>query len=165
MSEENPRPRPRYRGNYKNVDAQGGYSIWINSEWHRSEMGNDHHGAIYRPVIEDPNTFISTEKVMLDYAVTMDDIPILREGFQAGLNRLEGLEIESQDETITETLKMFQAVFTFVEDGVRRKRWLRVVFWGDGELIMMAQGSSPQEYAYWKAMFYNSLMTVEIPVG
>ncbi len=51
---------------------------------------------------------------------------------------------------------------TFVEDGVTRKRWLRVVFWGDGELIMMAQGSTPQEYAHWKAMFYNSLMTVEI---
>jgi hypothetical protein len=165
MPEQNPRPRPRYHGTYKNSDPEGGYSIWIPSDWHRSEMTDGHHGAIYRPKVEDYHTFLSTEKIRLEYGVTMEDIPILREGFQDGLNRMEGLEIESQDESITETLKMFQAVFTFTEDGVQRKRWLRVVFWDDGELIMMAQGSTPPEYAYWKAMFYNALMTIEIPVG
>ena len=80
-----------------------------------------------------------------------------------GWRQFPALEIEWQDETITETLKLFEAKFTFLEGDVRRKRWLRVVYWGEGQLIMMAQGATPEDYEYWMPMFYNSLMTVEIP--
>jgi len=157
------KPGPRYRGIYKHIDLDGGYAIWIPIDWRKIEMVNGHHGWIYTPYPDRYDTCISTEKVELDFSITDDDIPTLREGFNAGLAKLPGLEIESQDEAITETLKLFEARFTFLEGDVRRKRWLRVVYWGDGQLIMMAQGATPEEFEYWLPMFYNSLMTVEIP--
>lgn len=161
MSEEKPRSRPRYRGNYKNIDQEGGYAVWIPSDWTKMEMANGHHGLIFLPDKNQPATFLSTEKVLLEYNVTMEDIPVLREGFQAGLNSLPDIDIESQDESITETLKMFEAKFTFTEDGVTRKRWLRLIYWAEGEMIAMAQGATPEEYHYWLPMFFNALKTME----
>lgn len=157
------KPGPRYRGVYKQVDLESGYAIWIPTDWRKIEMINGHNGYIYTPYPDRYDTCISTEKVVLDYSVTDDDIPVLREGFNAGLTNLPGLEIESQDEAITKTLKLFEARFTFLEGEARRKRWLRVVYWGEGQLTMMAQGATPEEFDYWMPMFYNSLMTVEIP--
>ena len=91
-------------------------------------MVSGHKGTIYTPLAEGYDTCISAEKIVLDYSITDEDIPILREGFNAGLQSLPGLKIESQDETVTPTLKLFEARFTFLEGDVRRKRWLRVVY-------------------------------------
>lgn len=156
------KPRPRYRGIRKQADPKGGYAIWIPNNWRKIKMVNGHNGWIYTPYPDRYDTCISTEKVVLDYSITDDDIPVLREGFNAGLAKLPGLEIESQDEAMTSTLKLFEARFTFLEGDARRKRWLRVAYWGEGELITMAQGATPEEFEYWLPMFYNSLMTVEI---
>ncbi|MBN1250332.1 MAG: hypothetical protein JXC32_21895 [Anaerolineae bacterium] len=161
MSEEKPRPRPRYRGTYKHIDKEGGYAIWTPMDWEKMEMSQGHHGFIFLPDRRQPATFLSTEKVVLDYSVTMDDVPVLREGFQDGLNSLPDIDIESQDETVTQTLKMFEAKFTFTDDGVTRKRWLRLIYWAEGQLIVMAQGATPEDYHYWLPMFFNSLMTIE----
>ena len=157
------KPGPRYTGIYKQIDLEAGYAIWIPTDWRKIDMVNGHDGHIYTPDKHGYDTCISTEKVELDFSITDDDIPILREGFNAGLASLPGIDIEWQDETMTDTLKLFEAKFTFLEGDVRRKRWLRVVYWGDGQLIMMAQGATPEDYDYWMPMFYNSLMTVEIP--
>ena len=161
MAEEKPRPRPRYRGTYKNIDQEGGYAVWTPTDWHKMEMSQGHHGLIFLPDEKQPATFLSTEKVVLEYSVTMDDVDILREGFEAGLASLPDISIEEQDETVTETLKAFEAKFTFTEDGATRKRWLRLVYWAEGELIVMAQGATPEAYHYWLPMFYNSIKTIE----
>lgn len=159
------KPGPRYRGIYRHVEREGGYSIWIPTDWRRLEMVGDHKGAIYTPYPDRYDTCISTEKVVLEHAVKHGDVPTLREGFTAGLNSLPDVQIESQDETVTSTLIIYEAKVTFSEGEARRKRWVRVVYWGEGQLIVMAQGATPEEYDYWMPMFYNSLMTVEIPVS
>ncbi len=156
---------PRYHGVYKHVFPEAGYSIWIPTGWRRLEMTNGHEGAIFAPYPDRYDTCISIEKVALEHTVRQKDVPVLRKGFVAGINSLPDAQIESQDEAITPTLIMFEAKFTFSEDDVTRKRWLRVIYWGTGQLIAMAQGATPDEYEYWLPMFYNSLMTVEIPVG
>jgi hypothetical protein len=37
-----------------------------------------------------------------------------------------------------------------------------VIYWEKGQLIVMAQGATPDEFEYWLPMFYNALMTVEV---
>ena len=159
------KPGPRYHGIYKHVFPEAGYSIWIPTGWRRLEMTNGHDGAIFTPDPDRYDTCISTEKVTLEHAVRQKDVPILRKGFQGGIDSLSDVEVESQDEKITPTLMLFEAKFTFSESEATRKRWLRVIYWGNGQLIVMAQGATPDAYEYWLPMFYNSLMTVEIPVG
>jgi len=165
MVVQGPRPRPRYRGTYKNIDEEGGYAVWCPTDWTRMEMTQGHHGFIFLMDEKQPATFLSTEKVVLAYPVTMDDVDVLREGYKAGLESLPDLVILEEDEEITETVKMFEAKFTFTEDGATRKRWLRLIFWGEAELITMAQGATPDEYDYWLPMFFNSMMTIDLGMG
>jgi hypothetical protein len=162
MTDEQRPARPRYHGARKYLSPEGGYAIWIPSDWHRREMINDHQGALYAPDAEDFSTCFSVEKVILEYAVKPKDMPVLRSGFTAGLESMPGCEIESQDEVVTPTLITLEARFSFLEDDVRRKRWVRNVYWGNGQLILIAQGATPEAFDYWLPMFYNTMTTVQI---
>jgi len=156
------RENPRYYGMLKHVDEGGGYAIWLPTGWHRFDMTDGHQGVIYSPYPDSFDTSFSAEKHTLDYPASKKDLPALREGFKAGLEALPGVEIESEDETVTATLMVLEARFTFLEGEARRKRWVRVVYWGRGQLVMIAQGSNPEEFDHWLPMFYNTMMTVEI---
>jgi hypothetical protein len=156
------RKGPVYTGIRKFVDIDEGYGIWLPSDWHRTDMVDGHKGAIFSPYPDRLDTCFVSEKHRLKYKVTQEDIPDLRKGFEAGLNAMPGVVVEKINEIITSTLITFEAIFTFEEEGQTRKRWVRNVYWGEGQLVMLAQGATPQEYEYWLPMFYNTMMTAEI---
>jgi hypothetical protein len=153
---------PRYYGQFKYVDKKGGYAIWLPTGWQQVEMVKGHHGAVFFPDPNDPNTCFSTEKFKLKYKTNKDDLAILREGLEEGLQKLPGIEIESREETITEQLLGFDMRFTFLEGEARRKRWLRVIYWGEGQLVFIAQGATPELFEYYLPMFFNTMMTFEM---
>ncbi len=152
---------PRYTGMRRHIDP-GGFAFWYPSDWHRTDMVDGHQGVIYSPYPDGFDTSFSAEKQMLKFAVHQSDVPTLRDGFTAGLQALPGIEVESQDETITSTVIFFEARFTFLEGEARRKRWVRLVYWGKGQLSLIAQGSTPEEFEYWLPMFYNTMITCEL---
>lgn len=156
------REPPRYRGLLKHSDEEGGFAVWVPSDWHRFDMAEGHRGVIYSPYPDNLNTTFLAEKRKLEYSVTEEDVPILREGFSKGLMALPGIEIERQDEVVTKTLITFEAEFTFLEEGTRRRRWVRNIYWGSGQLILIAQGATVEEYKYWLPMFYNTMVNFEI---
>jgi hypothetical protein len=39
---------------------------------------------------------------------------------------------------------------------------VRNIYWGDGQLILIAQGATVDEFQYWLPMFYNTMVTLEI---
>lgn len=154
--------RPRYTGMIKHVDQEGGYALWLPADWHRFDMTGEHQGVIYSPYPDSFDTSFSAEKQTLPYPIRPKDVPTLREGFRAGLAALPGVEVELQDESITSTLTILEARFTFLEGEARRKRWVRLAYWGEGQLTLIAQGATEAEFDYWRPMFYNTMMTVEI---
>jgi hypothetical protein len=154
--------RPRYTGMHKHVDEEGGYAIWVPKGWREIPMTGDHHGVIFTPHTDRIDTSFATEKRDLPFSVSDEDFDVLREGFEKGLQSLPEVEIESQNERITKTFKILEARCTFVEDGVRRKRWVRNAYWGEGQLILIAQGATEEEFAYYEGMFYNTMMTLEV---
>lgn len=153
---------PLYHGMTKHVDQEGGYALWLPSDWHRFPISGSRQGMIFSPYPDRLDTHLTAEKITLPYAVKQRDMAALREGFHDGLTSLPGVEIESQDETVTSTLLILEARFTFLDGDARRKRWIRNVYWGNGQLILAAQGATEGEFQYWLPMFFNTLMTVEI---
>lgn len=153
---------PVYRGMRKHVDAEGGYAIWLASDWVRYALDGDEEGMLFAPEGAEPTTFFSAQKHTLPYAVRQRDVPTLRRGFRDGLEALPGVEVEWEDETITSTIIALEARFTFLEGDQRRKRWVRLVYWGEGQLILTAQGASPEQFDYWLPMFFNTMTTVEL---
>ena len=117
---------------------------------------------LFSPYIDDINTSFMVEKRRLKVSVTAEDMDVLREGFQHGIMKLPGVKVESQDESLSDSVNFFEARFTFLEDENRRKRWVRSIYWGDGLLIMIAQGRTVEDFEYWLPMFYNTIMTAKI---
>lgn len=154
--------RPKYTGMHKHLDREGGFAIWVPSDWREVPMVEGHHGVIFTPQKRGYDTSFSAEKQVLPFKVSDEDLEVLREGFEAGLAALPEVEIESQDETFTKTLKIFEARVTFMEDGVRRKRWVRTAYWGEGQLTLIAQGATVEDFEYYEGMFYNTMMTAEV---
>lgn len=153
---------PAYTGVNSHHDNKGGYSVWIPSDWTQYKLKRNHRGFLFSPYKDDLNTSILVEKHKLKFSVTLDDLPTLREGFRDGILKLPGAEIESEDEHLTEMISFFEAHFTFLEDDNRRKRWVRNIYWGDGQLVVIAQGRTPEDFEYWLPMFFNSIYTLDI---
>lgn len=144
------------------IDHKGGYSIWIPGDWHQIKMKKGHQGFVFSPYPNDINTSVVAEKHKLKFKVTDEDWDILRKGFTDGIQALPGVEIESQNEHITSSISFLEARFTFLEGDQRRKRWVRNIYWGDGQLVLVAQGKTVEDFEYWLPMFYNILTTVQI---
>ncbi len=154
--------QPLYYGMFKHLDKKAGYAVWLPLNWVTAQMGKGHQGAVFFPEPEVQATYFSCESFRLRFVVHEADVPVLREGFSAGLQALAGGEVESQDETVTATLIAFDARFTFLDGDVRRKRWVRNIYWGKLQIVFIAQGATPAEFDYWLPMFYQTMTTFEL---
>ena len=159
MTEEQ-KKRPVYTGMKQHID-RAGFVLWLPSDWHEFKLKGGHRGVLYSPYPDDFNTGLLAEKRKLKVKVNESDLPTLREAFMAGIKALDGVEIEagSEDEYLTHSLSFFEVRFTFLEGGVRRKRWIRNVYWGRNNYVLIAQGRTPEDFDYWLPMFYNIMMT------
>ena len=157
---EKKKPGPVYTG-MKQHNDRAGFAIWIPSDWYQFNLKGEHKGVLYSPYPDDFNTGILAEKRKLKVLVNQSDLPTLREGFMTGIKALDGVEIEagSEDEYLTNTLSFFEVRFTFLEGEIRRKRWIRNIYWGRNNYILIAQGRTPEDFDYWLPMFYNIMMT------
>jgi hypothetical protein len=153
---------PAFTGVYLHADKVAGFGMWLPIDWTQFKMKRNHRGFLFSPYKDDINTCLLAEKHKLKFSVTVDDLPTLREGFHQGIVDLPGVEIESEDETLSDTVNLFEARFTYLDGEIRRKRWVRNIYWGDGQLVVIAQGRTPEDFEYWLSMFYNTLTTVQI---
>jgi hypothetical protein len=143
-------------------DDKGGFSVWLPSDWTEFKLRRHHRGMLFSPYKDDINTSFLVEKRRLKITITPEDLDVLREGFHRGIKELPGVEIESQDEHLTDSINFFEARFTFLEGENRRKRWVRDIYWGDGQLILIAQGRTVEDFEYWLPMFFNTMTTTAL---
>lgn len=156
------REGPFYTGMYTYNDKEGGYGITVPTDWHRIPLKPGLVGMMFSPYPDDINTSLLTQKHVLKYKVQPDDMPLLREGFEEGIRRLPGAEIEKIEASYSSTINVFDARFSFLDGDVRRKRWVRNIYWGEGQLVMIAQGRTPEDFEYWLPMFFNTITTCNL---
>jgi len=161
MTQEEKRKGPVYTGLRRYVSG-GGYAIWYPMGWREIPMTGEHKGIILAPYPDHVNTCIAAEKIILPLEVKKEDALTLKKGFEVGIKALEGAEIEMIEDSITNNLVLLDARYTFLENGVRRKRWTRNLYWNEAQLVLLAQGQTVEDYDYWLPVFYNSLMTTEV---
>jgi hypothetical protein len=153
---------PVYTGMTLHHSKDGGFAVWLPIDWRKVELKPKHVGILFSPYQDDNNTCILIEKRKLKVKVGRDDADSLREGFKKGLKDLPGVEVEKFEESLSDTIQIFDAWYTFLEGENRRKRWTRSIYWGEGQLIMVAQGRTPEDFDYWLPMFYNTMTTTQI---
>jgi hypothetical protein len=151
---------PIYTGVTLNKEA--GFGLWMPSDWHKTKLTAEHNGLLFSPDPDEINTGLLAEKRKLKYKVKVDDLPVLREAFMDGIKALPGVEIEMQDESLTKGISFFEARFTFLDGDVRRKRWIRNIYWNRANDVVIAQGKTVEDFDHWLPMFYNTMMNIQV---
>jgi len=104
-------------------------------------------GRLFTP--GDHGTFISIEARRLGTPVTAADLPDLERGFLAGLRKAPGSKLLSHhrlDSGLALGLEARQ-----LHDG--HKRWIRLLYRGDLQVRLVAQGATEQEFDFWLPSF------------
>lgn len=152
---------PQYVGMKFHADPNG-FGFWLPSDWHQFDLKNGHKGVLYSPYTDDINTGLLGEKRRLKVKINHSDLPTLREAFMQGIRDLPGVEIEMENESLSKTLSFFEVRFTFLDGEIRRKRWVRNIYWGKNNYILIAQGRTVEEFNHWLPMFFNIMMNAQV---
>lgn len=143
-------------------DEEWDFSFWHETRWKRFKFEDGRPGIIVAPEESNRLTTFSVQPRDLDMEVTKEDLPVLTEGFIAGLQSLPDCKIESQEESVTGSLIILDARLTFTEDGETRKRWVQLVYKGKRQYLLVGQGATVEDFEWWLPMFFMATNTFVI---
>lgn len=114
-------------------------------------------------LVADPATYLAVWVSRLPSPVVQADLPVLSEGFDAGLAKLPELVVESSQDTNYNDIVRLERYLTFAEDGVTRKRRMWAMYAAQWQLLVVYQGKDVEEFDYWEAMANYCYATFELP--
>ena len=137
------------------------YSFFTPMDWHLFNWADNRQGEIYGPDPNDPRTVLSVSLDDMGMTVSADDLDILAEGFFEAIEQLPDVQFEHRDQQVKGKLLELEAKYTFLDDGTRRKCWVRVFYHETRQITFTAQGAS-KPYDYWLPMFFQAMMTAKV---
>jgi hypothetical protein len=155
--------RPRFTGVSTYQDPLGRFSFRYPSDWNQFELTEDREGVLFSPEDDEPQTYFAAWVSKLEANVVAEDLDTLREGIEAGLAQLAGCEVEVAKDDLLGNMVKLERTYTFEEAGVVRKRRVWTLYVDTWRIVLVWQGSSVEEYAYWLPMGNYSFATFEIP--
>lgn len=155
--------RPRFTGTTVHEDELGRYEFRYPWDWTKSELEDDRDGVIMLPVEDDPATYFAVWVNEMELEVVADDLPDLREGFEAGLQQLGDCSIEKCDDQNYNNIVKLERIHTFTQDGVSRKRRVWALYADRWQFLVVYQGSSVEEFEYWLPMGNYCFSTFKLP--
>jgi hypothetical protein len=154
------RPPPAFTALLVHREPRYGCSMLLSEGWTRRDLESEQGtGVVFLPVAEDERTSFSFEGRELGVEVEPDDLSVLEEGFLAGLRSLPEVTLESHEAEAVGKLITMEARLTFQEGGAPRKRWIRLLYQGQVQVRLIAQGATPGEFDYWEPMFFEAMRT------
>jgi hypothetical protein len=156
--------RPRFTGVTTYQDPLGRFSFRYPADWNEFELADDREGVMYSPEsAEFPQTYFAVWVSKLPESVVAEDLEVLQEGVEAGLGQLANCQVETAKDDLLSNLVKLERIYTFEEDGVTRKRRQWTMYVDTWLIVVVWQGSTRDEYAYWLPMGNYAFGTFEIP--
>jgi hypothetical protein len=157
--------RPRFTGVTTYADPQGRYEFRHPSDWFRSTLDDDLDGVMVGPDRDDEATHFAIAVRDLEVAVTADDLPLLREGFDEGIAALPDVSVkDSSDNTYNDIVRL-ERVLTFSDGGEVRKRRVWSMYADHWQFIVLFQGATVDEYHYWLPMGNYCFTSFQLPMA
>ena len=160
MSES--RPPPAFTGLVVHREPRYGCSLLIPEGWERRQLVSEHGtGVVFLPDAADEITSFSFEGRDLGVEVAPADLAAVKSGFLAGLRKLPGAKLEHPEAEAVGRLITMEARLTFHQDAALCcvKRWTRLLYQGQVQVRLVAQGSTAAEFDYWEPMFFEVMRT------
>ena len=160
MTDQATKRRPVFKGLTWHREQY--FSFFIPVDWPRFDWQDERQGVLFGPSADDAHTIFAVELRDLEFSISDDDLDDLFDGFLTSIQHLPGVDIELSEKRVTGEQKQLEAKYTFIEDEMTRKRWVRVLYHGTHQIAFTAQGATPETYDYWLPMFYQAMMTAKI---
>lgn len=126
--------------------------------WHQTEpIGQPTFGAVYSPSPDDASTCFSVEAIDLGMEVQEEDIDTLREGFVEGLSQLPESEVQYKQDFAAHGVVGLEAHHTFREDGILRRRWVRLYYHGTTQIRIICQGATTEVFDELVPLFFKMM--------
>ena len=155
------RERPVFRGLHWH--RHDNYSFFIPIDWHEFSWDDGREGVVYGPDAEDDQTLFAAQLVDLGFEIKAEDAEAIAEGFFGAIEALPGVRIESREQEVLYGPRVhLQARYCFDDGEHRRKRWVRGLYRHHFQLLLTAQGATPEKFQYWLPMFYEAMMTAGV---
>lgn len=136
------------------------YSFLYPDGWFRHEpadaIGSE---VIYAPSATNVDNSFSVQSSILSVKVSGRDLQALREGLEAGLRQLPGCQVEDLTTYRAHDVIGLEARHTYEDGEQKRKRWVRLLYRGELQVRIVAQGATAAEFEYWMPMFSQSMRT------
>jgi hypothetical protein len=150
---------PAFTGLVVHRDPSAGYSLLLPDGWHRTDLP-DNGGTLYQPDQNDPTTGLEVNGLKLGSEIQPRDLPTIRRGFLAGLRQLPSCQVEQQEDAAIGGLLTLEARLTYRQEESIRKRWVRLLYQGQTQIRLVAEGSTVERFGYWESMFVTAFRTV-----
>ena len=155
------RERPVFRG--LKWHRHENFSFFIPIDWNEFSWNDGREGVVYGPDAEDDQTLFAAQVVDLGFAITKDDEQAVADGFFGAIEALPAVEIEEREQEVLYGPRIhLQARFCFNDGDRRRKRWVRGLYRHKYQVLLTAQGATPEKFQYWLPMFYEAMMTAGV---
>jgi hypothetical protein len=138
------------------------FSLFVPPGWQQSDWDDGRIGVLYYPEPDDPLTVFAVEVTDLGMVISSDDLDRLDAESIDAIEQLPEGEIELHDKAVVGEQMQLEYKYTFREDCVMRRHWVRVFYQGTHEATMMAQGSSLDLYDYWLPWFFEAMATAQV---
>ncbi len=143
-------------------DAYLGFSFFRPSSWYQFSWLDRRRGVLFGPIENDSSTLFAVAVQELGTRVAESDLPDLHIGFIAGIGRLTDCKVEWQDQWKHGDLIGMEARYTFKEEGIVRKRWVRVLYHDTRQITLTAQGATAAEYEQWLPLLHEQMNTFRV---
>jgi hypothetical protein len=140
-----------YKDNYL------GYSFFRPRAWRQFSWLDGRRGVLFGPEEDNNSTLFGVAVQELGLKVNKGDTEDLYMGFITGIKRLPKIEIEWQNQWTKGSLIGMEAKYTFEEQGVTRKRWVRVIYPDTRQMTLNAQGETVADYDRWYSLFEQAM--------
>lgn len=144
--------RPQYTGLTTYQDPLGRFEFKHASDWYRDQLTDDREGAIFLFEKGVTDSYFAAWVTDLGERVRSTDLETLREGFDSGLSQLSDLRVDHSEDDLFGNIVRLERRYTFTEDGETRKRRVRAVYADRWQIVLVFQGATEDEYAYWEPM-------------
>ncbi len=146
------RSGPKFTGVETIIDVHGRFRYRVPSDWHRFEVEGQTDSLLFSPHAVDTSTYIASWVTKLEFQAGADDLELLASALNEGLGQLPELTIEAEANDCYQNLIKLDRTFTFRENGELRRRHAWYIYVADWQIVLVYQGSSPEEYDYWLPM-------------
>ena len=153
--------RPVFRG--LSWHRHDNYSFFIPLDWHEFTWDDGREGVVFGPDPDDDQTIFAAQFVDLGLDIRAEDEEAIAEGFFGAIESLPGADIESREQEVLYGPRIhLQARFCFDDGGQTRKRWVRGLYRHQFQVLLTAQGATPEKFHYWLPMFFEAMMTAGV---